>query len=756
MLFMKLNNDFNGDIFKFHLCETIDYDSKLMADIIDELYPPINPYDFSVIGVEILGIIYEKYLGKTIRLTEKRLKVEEKPEVRKAGGVYYTPRWVVDYIVDNTVGCLIKGKTPEQISDVHFLDPACGSGSFLIGALNYLFEYHLDYYLTHVEEAKEGTLFPKIIRVQNTPPRLSIYAKTYILKNNIFGVDIDPQAVEITMMSLYIKILEGERALPENKELLPSLSTNILCGNSLIDYDYIQQQKLVDDSEREKVNCFDWYSEKTGFGRIINENRGFDAIVGNPPYIRIQTMKEWSPKEVEYFSRKYETAKQGNYDMYLLFVEKALQLLDNSGLFGYILPNKFFKANAGQILRNLLSRNKYLREIVNFTDQQVFEQATTYTNLLFLNKTGTESFKYAEINKLENPVNQLSIIKENTKYRNSNFFVETFPSSQVTENPWIFGYAEEIQLIQKMSSIKPVLSSVCSKIFQGIITGADKIFVLELINENDQETMELYSKALDQNVIIEKSILRPLLKGSLDIRRYKIENPSKYVLFPYKITGKKADLIPFKEIETRYPNCASYLKLNKKTLEQRERGKWKGPRWYAFSRNQNLVQCGTKKILTPSIAKRAAFVYDDSGHYYFVGSGGGGGGGYGLTINEEYDIDPYYLVALLNSKLLDFLIKKISTPFRGGYFAYNKQYIESLPIIIPLSKKEKETQDDISTLSKSIMDLNKRISKQSDVTRIELLNREVTVYEETIDELVNEFYKLTTEEIDLIARASIY
>ena len=236
MLFKHLNSDFNGEIFKDHQCEKISYDSNVIATIIDELYYPKSPYNFAVIGIELLGSIYEKYLGKTIRLTEKRVKVEEKPEVRKAGGVYYTPKWVVSYIVENTVGKLIEGKSPKQIENLHILDPACGSGSFLIEALDRLFTYHLQYYLTYPKEARRGELNPNVVvsydEEENQIPRLSLFRKSEILKNNFFGVDLDPQAVEITMMSLYIKILEGERALPHNKELLPALSKNIRCGNS--------------------------------------------------------------------------------------------------------------------------------------------------------------------------------------------------------------------------------------------------------------------------------------------------------------------------------------------------------------------------------------------------------------------------------------------------------------------------------------------------------------------------------------------
>jgi hypothetical protein len=578
---------------------------------------------------------------------------------------------------------------------------------------------------------------------------LSIYKKGEILKNSIFGVDLDQQAVEITMMSLYIKILEGERALPHNKELLPSLSRNIRCGNSLVGFDFLEQKTLVKVAEKERVNCFDWYSKRTGFGNIISEKRGFDAIIGNPPYIRIQTMKEWASEEAEYFSRKYKTAESGNYDIYVIFVEKALQLLDYNGLFGFILPNKFFQAEYGKNLRQLLSA-KYLREIVNFGDQQVFDQVTTYTNLLFLSKSEKNAFKYAEIKKIENPAIQLSLVMNNTEFRNSSLFVTRLPLSNINEHPWQFSSRDGLKVIYKMSLIKPILSEVCDKIFQGIITGADKVFVLEIKGEPQKKVVELYSKALGRNVKIERKLLRPLLKGSLDIRRYRIVTPKKYVIFPYYIKGSTAKLIPFAELEKNFPYCARYFVLNRKILESREHGKWKCAEWYAYSRNQNLVQCSREKILTPSIARKAAFVYDEKGSYYFLGSGGGGGGGYGLSINEKSKINPFYLVGLLNSKLLDYLTKHNSTRFSGGFFAYNKQYIQSLPIVNPVNESQNVLKDKIVELSSKIMRLNQTIDTISDSSRIKLLKREAVVYEEKIDELVYNLYEVTPEERQIV------
>ncbi|MDO9289749.1 MAG: N-6 DNA methylase, partial [Thermodesulfovibrionales bacterium] len=244
-LFHEVNDDLNGDIFKPHACERADIDSGLLAEIIENLYFPKSRYRFDAIGVELLGSIYERYLGSTIRVTPKLAKVEEKPEVRKAGGVYYTPKYIVDYIVKNTVGKLIEGKTPRQIEKIKILDPACGSGSFLLGAYQYLLDYHLEYYRKHTKEA-QTQFFDFYHKVGPEDLALPLRTKAMILRNNIFGVDIDPQAVEITMMSLYLKALEGERGmLPKKQHLLPPLSNNIKCGNSLIGYDIFEDSPLL-------------------------------------------------------------------------------------------------------------------------------------------------------------------------------------------------------------------------------------------------------------------------------------------------------------------------------------------------------------------------------------------------------------------------------------------------------------------------------------------------------------------------------
>ena len=752
--FKQLNNDFNGEIFKPHECERISYDSQVVADIIDALYPPKSPYNFAVIGVELLGSIYEKYLGKTIRLTEKRVKVEEKPEVRKAGGVFYTPKWVVSYVVENTVGKLIEGKSAQTTEGIHILDPACGSGSFLIEAVNRLFQHYLKYYEAYPRDAKRGELFPNVVVTYdddgNTIPRLSIYRKGEIIKNNIFGVDIDPQAVEITMMSLYIKILEGERALPHNKELLPSLSNNIRCGNSLVGFDFLEQTTLIQNAEKEKANCFDWYSKETGFGSFINDKRGFDVIIGNPPYIRIQTMKEWAPKEVEYFSRKYETAESGNYDIYVIFVEKAVQLLDSDGLFGFILPNKFFVADYGQNLRNLIAKNKLLREIINFTDQQVFNQVTTYTNLLFLSKIDKKSFKYVEIRKLDSPSNQLAIIKKNNVYSNGTLRIGFLPITGVSALPWQFGFEEEATLMKKLNRKDARLSTISGRIFQGIVTGADSVFIVkDTDSENGQKLVDVFSKELDKSLKLESQILKPLLKGQ-EIKRYSTPNWRYHLIFPYNIENGKAKLIPKGQMQTKYPRTWEYLNENKRRLLARDRGKLK-VEWYAFSRNQNIDQFYEPKVMTQVLASRASYTLDRQGLYYFVG--GGNAGGYGIKLKSTYNnLDLRYITGLLNSKLLDFYLKKISTPFRGGFFSYAKRFIEQLPIHLPKmdNASDKESYEKICSYVQIVLIATERSQNANNDSAKQVAEREAKVFQEKIDQIVYDLYGLNESERNLV------
>lgn len=304
-------------------------DNKVIKEIINELYYPLSPYEFSVIPVEIIGNAYEQFLGKTISIDKNhKAVIELKPEVRKAGGVYYTPEYIVDYIVANTVGEAIKGKTPDEIVNIKILDPACGSGSFLLGAYKYLLNYHKEYFLKNKTKKYMGSRYEIIDESGN----LALWVRKQILINNIFGVDIDSNAVEVAKLSLLLKSFEDSFNVNEygqgsllNEKILPSLDNNIKCGNSLIGNDFYESHLDLDDATLYKINCFDWNSKF----RDIMKTGGFDVVIGNPPYVQIQGME----KELK---EGYKEANYKNYvltgDIYQLFFEKSLDVLKNMSM----------------------------------------------------------------------------------------------------------------------------------------------------------------------------------------------------------------------------------------------------------------------------------------------------------------------------------------------------------------------------------------------------------------------------------------
>jgi adenine-specific DNA-methyltransferase len=377
-IFAELNTELNGEVFKPHPCELVKWDSSLIVEIIAE---ELEPYNFAQIGVELLGSIYERYLGKTIRITPSRVFVEDKPEVRKAGGVYYTPKYVVDYIVRNTIGKLVSGKSPAQVARMRFLDPACGSGSFLIGAFEYLLSYNLQWYIKNPKDAASKDQASLFLEEETSTPKLTVEEKARILRNNIYGVDLDPQAVEITMMSLYIKLLEGEKNLPHKKALLPSLSGNIRCGNSLISSDIRDQRELYD--EEMNLRYFEWDSKSEGFSQVI-KNGGFDAVIGNPPYVQL-SMMDYYNKDVSSYIKKHYSSSMGRLNTFGLFIERALtKLVRVGGIVSYIVPNTMLSQEYYADLRRQMLDNTIL-SITSFR-YPVFQDAVVETIVFVMQK----------------------------------------------------------------------------------------------------------------------------------------------------------------------------------------------------------------------------------------------------------------------------------------------------------------------------------------------------------------------------------
>ena len=382
-LFRKADEKYNSGLFdlkKDRICESLIIENKVIKTIINELYYPECPFEFSVLPVEILGSAYEQFLGKVIRITPAHhAKIEEKPEVRKAGGVYYTPQYIVEYIVKNTVGKLIDGKTPSEISKIKIIDPACGSGSFLIGAYQYLLDFHKNFYSNNGKPSKgkkDNPLAPD--------GNLTTAEKKRILLNNIFGIDLDLNAVEVTKLSLLLKCLEGETdaSIQQqfklwNERVLPTLESNIKSGNSLVSSDFYDS--IIDFGDQKKIKPFDW---RLAFPEVSIQN-GFDIVLGNPPYVII-TPDLFSEKEREYYN-KYKVA-QYKVDLYHLFIEKGIELLHEGGFLSYILPSTWMTQQFTDKLRKYVLDCSSILEILHL-DYKVFEQADVYTEIILIQKT---------------------------------------------------------------------------------------------------------------------------------------------------------------------------------------------------------------------------------------------------------------------------------------------------------------------------------------------------------------------------------
>ena len=399
--FQRADERYNSGLFHFQsekdrpeapdeLTLKLKIDDKVLKDIVGNLYYPESPYEFSVLPADILGQVYERFLGKVIRLTAgHQAKVEDKPEVRKAGGVYYTPTYIVDYIVKNTVGKLLEGKTPRQAAKLKILDPACGSGSFLLGAYQFLLDWHLVQYVKEPENWKKGRE-PKLYQHHKGGWKLTTAERKRILLNNIYGVDIDSQAVEVTKLSLLLKVLEGESQETITKQFelfhqraLPDLGRNIKCGNSLIGPDFYQnrQMDMFNEEDKYRINAFDWQAE---FSEIFKTGR-FDAVIGNPPYVVVGP--DLYPTLIMDYLRGFEVA-QYKLDLFHLFIQRGIELLRSSGCLGFIVPNTWLTLKFTDKLRHYVLQNATVSELVLF-GHRVFHNADVHTALLFLKKGAT-------------------------------------------------------------------------------------------------------------------------------------------------------------------------------------------------------------------------------------------------------------------------------------------------------------------------------------------------------------------------------
>ncbi len=708
--FQQADDKYNSGLFDFKkdkISKSLSIDNKVLKTIINELYYPESPYEFSVLSVEILGSAYEQFLGKVIRIDKAhRAHIEEKPEVRHTGGVYYTPQYIVEYIVENTVGKLIENKTPKEISKIKIADPACGSGSFLIGAYQYLLDWHKNYYTDNGKISKGNKGNPL------TPEgNLTTSEKKRILLNNIFGVDIDVNAVEVTKLSLLLKCMEGETEASIanqmklfHERVLPTLDSNIKDGNSLVETDFYGGK--FDFGEEKKVKPFSW---KNNFAEVFKQG-GFDCVIGNPPYVR----QELLGPQKNYFLKKYKVY-HGVADLYSYFFERGIELLNEKGLFGIIVANKWMRANYGEPLRKWV-KNQNIKQIIDFGDLPVFQGVSTYPCIFICGKGKVEK----QITAVNVKTLQFDSLK---KYVSEN--TVQLEQNSLDDNGWNLSSNKEQKLLDKIKKTGiPLSEYVKGKIYRGVLTGLNEAFV---INEDTKAKLIKEDKRSVE-------IIKPFLAGR-DVKKYESPTSDKYLLF----VKRGIDI-------EKYPAIKNHLLQFKKQLMPKPKDfkgdKWEGrkPGAYKWYEIQDAVdyfnEFETPKIIFPNILKRPEFTFDNNNWY----------------TNQKcfiISLADKYLLGFLNSKLNHYLFEKYLPKLRGGFYEPSYVFLKDFPIK-KIEGKDKNEKAEIEKLVNQLLQLNQQKAETKLATQVSELQGKIDFCESRINEIVYQLYELTPDEIKIV------
>lgn len=739
----------NGSLFKRNEAEKRNVDYQVKYDILIKFIEFLDKFAFvnkesledkEAIDPKILGYIFERAMTG---------------DERKNTGAYYTPRAVTHYIAENTVYPTLlqevrnylkeEKEVREQnlpdsidemirkhkhslwdirqdilIEDFKIIDPACGSGAFLLSVANILWDIH-----QRIDE-RIGDDYD------------DIWLKKHILRHNIYGVDINHKATEIARLRLWLWLVDSYSS--NDVEALPNIDYNILSGNTLTGFLDITKMKEegelegqnnlskwteeslprlfqqkneqisryrglsgneaqrakekieklderidrelnsyyitylkdngvnLDEETIEEFELFHWGAE---FTEVYNpekehEERGFDVVVGNPPYVKYQKISEEMNEVLNsvYYTPYYQ------YDISIPFTERSHNLINEYGRLGFIMTKKWLKTNYGEELKERLKEDQSVEEMIDFTDQQVFKGVTTYTIILILNKKFNDGIRYGEISELDGDIREkLSQVKNKVESKNVKAFNATYDT--LSRKNWTFVRKEKAEILK---SDYETLQDYTESIFKGIDTSRNPVYVLELKEEN-QNTYRAYSRALNESVSLEKEICKPLAKGD-DVKKWSIRDSGKIVIYPYEINEDDGNIIEKEQLENEYPKAWKYLKKNEESIKSRGGGKWRGEKnWYAYerARKDDIEKFHKEKAVIATLANRSKMSYDENGDYLFVGA-------YGITKDSLKDVSTPYIVGMMNSRLCEWMVQTSSSGFKGDSHSYARKYIKDIPI----------------------------------------------------------------------------
>jgi len=677
-------------------------EAEKLSGFITNLYYP-NPYEFSVMPPDILGQIYELMLAEDVTIVNhntREIEVSLKPEIKKRGGVFYTPVPIVEYIIQETVGPLILDKTSATVKKIRIVDPACGSGSFLVSAYQYLIDFITDHYLANNKK--------KLIKTSDGTYKLSLEERREILENCIFGVDIDAQAVEVSKLSLLLKLVEEEEQFQfDFGHLLPNLDRNLKSGNSLVDEDFPQQ--MFDYEFDSQFNPFNW---KKAFP-VVFKDGGFDAVIGNPPYLNIDAI--WGTKDprLSYIKSRYPHIYTDKTDILFYFLEKSVSIC--KGEIGMIVSRSFLEADKAFKLREWLASNSRVREILDFRTAEVFKGVGINTAIINLTKSkSVKSTSFKKWRKMSLPVGYGA-----STLRKKNLLESISISHDKLDGTiWNFGNTKVEEILAKLDSAGVLLSSI-SKVGQGMQTGSNKAFEIE------QELYDLMKPKFSKMVF-------PRMSNS-GIKSYQLQPAKKYLLYP-------EDAKSFGELPEEF---RKHLNVSKKELEDRAAFKRGNCEWWRYTWPLHKELFHLPKIVSPYMATTSTFAVDENNSAMYLTDTT-------VIYLTNPDIPIHALCALLNSDILDFRFHYLTKLKGGGVKEFFAKQVEKQPV--PFNSRNSEITRRLNKLGLAMsIALDDILSTQIEKER-QSLNSEISKMTSEINECVAELFNITSDELVFIQK----
>lgn len=707
--FKELDKKYNSELF-IESKIINDLSNEVLLEIVNDLYFPNVSFDFSIIDLSILSKIYENFLQEEIVINNGRAELE-KTKSAKIKSVKSTPDELVISIVKQALDSIVMNKNIEEILDLKIADIAVGSGIFLIEVYNYLEKHLIDLYSEKNNALPDEKLVPFSIKKQ-------------LVENVLWGFDINNQAVQLTRFSLLLRLLsnENKERIEEVMPILPSLNKSIICANGLI------TDKDIDVTKISREDLFEIMPMDSD-----EENKYiFDAIVGNPPYLMTEDIKNSTPKaEVDSYKIKFKSVYK-QYDKYFLFIERSLQLLKDGGVSVLLVPNKFFTNSAGKKLRTLLMNKGYVEKIFDFGAMQLFNGVINYVSVLKLKKNNKKSFEYVKVSSTSDVYNNKQGLDYQIEKLDTDYWFLT--GDRDFKDQYYY-------TILNFPCIEDEIDAT-----NGIQTSKNPVYIITKKEIEEKNNQTLIFKKNGNKYEVENEILRKYYapsRGGCIKKSYQNLEETAYVIFPY-IDGK---IISPNKMAEDFPKTWEYLNVFKNKLLPKSMG---GSRdvvgsgtnieWYQFGRTQALKENDKEKIVVGVMSSEPNFNIDRSNMAF---SSGGTAGYISITLKpcSKYSLE--YIQAWLSHTFTDRIFQIIGSDFEGGFYTHGTGLYKSIPLL-PIdfdNKDEKQKHEEITELVKSITEVNIEIDEETDLKKKKLLNivkeNIIKKINKAIDELLN-------------------